>query len=261
MQTSWLKSVWICGDQLDNHYFTKDAVSLNLENCFFKKGFLFYQIIFKRYLTLWIVPRMPKLFCLLQNILDSYSIHEHWVLSLFLKSPDQCNPLVLSLRLENKYLLNIKLWTQYCISILWQKEVSLTECAKLRASRAFVPLFLTCLPYFTCLTRLHFFCVPYVPSFFYLPYVSSFCTCLTCLQFFPCLTCLPFFTCLTCPHFFTCLMCLHFFNVPYVTSFFDVSYVPYVLSSFYVPYASSLFYIKCGATHNQSQQAGKPKIE
>ena len=86
------------------------------------------------------------------------------------------------------------------------------ECAKLRASRTFVPyvlhvpMCLTCLrafasyvpSFFTCLTclqffrSLHFFYVPYVPSFFYVPYVLSFFACLACLQFFTCLTYLHF---------------------------------------------------------------------
>ena len=56
------------------------------------------------------------------------------------------------------------------------------ECAKLRASRVFVPHVPTCLRAFA----------PYVPSFF---------TGLTCLHFFKCF------------QFLTWLMCLHFFYI------------------------------------------------
>ena len=82
-----------------------------------------------------------------------------------------------------------------------------TECAKLRASRAFVH----CVP--TCLTCSCAF-ASFVPSFFYVPYVLSF-----------------FYM----PSFFYVSL---FFDVPYVPSSF---YVPYVLSFFYMPSLEKVF--------------------
>ena len=72
------------------------------------------------------------------------------------------------------------------------------ECAKLRASFAFVS------------------CVPHLP------------TCLTCLRVYvlTCLTCLRAFASYM-PSFLTCPTCLHFFDVPNASSFFYVSYVPF----------------------------------
>ena len=85
---------------------------------------------------------------------------------------------------------------------IYTTDKFLYNCAKLRASRVFVPYvpsclcflraFLsTCLDFFTCLTFLHFF------------------TCLTSLYFFTCLTCVTCPHLLTCPHLFKCFTCLH----------------------------------------------------
>ena len=86
----------------------------------------------------------------------------------------------------------------------FQAVTSETECAKLRASRAFVHRLPKCL---TCSRAF----ASYVPSFF-LRALRTFIF-FTCLHFF---TCLYFLTCLTCPHLFTCLRfftCLQFKSV------------------------------------------------
>ena len=103
------------------------------------------------------------------------------------------------------------------------------ECAKLRASRTFVPYVLH-VP--MCLTCLRAF-ASYVPSFFPVPYVPSFFTCLTCLQFF---RSLHFFMCLTCLHFLRALRAFIFLRTLRAFNFSRAlrTFIFYVLLSFYV---------------------------
>ena len=100
------------------------------------------------------------------------------------------------------------------------------ECAKLRASRTFVPYVLH-VP--MCLTCLRAF-ASYVPLL------------LTCLHFLRALRAFNFseafifFMCLTCLHFFTCLTCFHFLRALRAFNFSRAlrTFIFYVLLSFYV---------------------------
>ena len=116
-----------------------------------------------------------------------------------------------------------------CVNWIWWENFNLMRDAYvpyvayvLTCLRAFVPLLLTCLHFFTCLTCLHFLRALYVPSFSYVPYVPSF------------------FTCLIRAFIFLSALLAFIFCVPYVPSFF---YVLYVLSFFYVSYVLSIFYV------------------
>ena len=114
------------------------------------------------------------------------------------------------------------------------------ECAKLRASHAFVPLLFICLPFLTCLMYLHFFmCLHFMSALhaliFYVPWVflralrafislrvSIFIRALLTLIFH-----LPYV-----PSSFTCLPCLYFLGAYISFMCFCFSYIPsYFLSA------------------------------
>ena len=95
-------------------------------------------------------------------------------------------------------------------------------------SLAFLPLPLTCLPFFTCaiifLRALRAFLLLRALRAF--PHLLMW---FTCLHFFTCLTCSHLFTCPMCLHFFTCLTYLHFFMcVQFLTCFTWRGYVKYI---------------------------------
>ena len=142
------------------------------------------------------------------------------------------------------------------------------ECAKVRASGAFVPYVSDVSTCFTCsrsfvplhLMCFHFLCVLCALIFYvlYVAYETWFFTCLTWSHLF---TCLHFYTCLTCPHFFTCLMWLHFFmylKCPYFFMYLTCLYFLHALlpftfvsvSNFWRFLRASTFFIKCGTTQN-----------
>ena len=145
----------------------------------------------------------------LSSIYDLYSFHFRFILV----SPFSN---VWTLRILDAYLFSTSYFSR--------------ECAKLRASHAFVPTCLhahvlyvpSCLCFvhsfiFLCALRAFIFYVPYVSLFLYVPYLPPF---FTCCHLFTYLTSSDLFTCLTCRHyfaslhFFTCLafilLCLHF---------------------------------------------------
>ena len=118
-----------------------------------------------------------------------------------------------------------------CLRALHAFVINMLMC--LTRLRAFMPLLLTCFPFFTSLACPHLF------------------TCFTCLQLFTCLTCIHFFMCLTCIHFLACITCLPLFTYPAWLSLYFFKYFPFCtcLMCFH-------FFMKCGTTHNQPQQAG-----
>ena len=113
---------------------------------------------------------------------------------------------------------------------IYTTDKFLYNCAKLRASRVFVPyvpLLLTCLPFYVSwffLRALRFF---------------NFFTCLTSLYFFTCLTCVTCPHLLTCPHLFKCFTCLHFLTCLLFLS----------VSNFWRALCAFTFLIKCGTIH------------
>ena len=97
--------------------------------------------------------------------------------------------------------------------------VYIGECAKLRASRAFVSY------------------VPHVPTRFTSSRVFIFLRALR-ASIFLC-------TLLTCLHIFTCLTCLHFFYVPDVPDMPSFFYVPDVPSFFLHALHAFIFFFRC----------------
>ena len=116
----------------------------------------------------------------------------------------------------------------------------ITECSKLRASRAFVPnvphlptcftcscTLRACVPSCLCFLRACLFYVPCVPSCFYLPYMPP----VFYMPYVP-----SFFNCLTCPHFLLALRAFIILRtfisfVFYVFSFFTCLHFIYVCAN------------------------------
>ena len=127
-------------------------------------------------------------------------------------------------------------WTDGPVSVLNYVPSYPTCLTRLRAFASYLPS-LFYVPYVS-----FFFYVPYVPSVFYVPYVPS----LFYFLYMPLFFYMPYV-----PSFFTCLTCLQFLSA---FTFLSVSNFRRTLRAF-------TFFIKCGTTHNQSQQAGICKNE